>query len=143
MKRKSAAVFLALIICLGLAGCPHSADHTAAVAVQKYAVYLDGFQKGEIKAHDAQPSFVPDSLHDKIQSDFIAAAKAGKDLDKGILVAKAGGDPKAFIDAALGTAGALEADVRLVPDPVKEQELQLLLKVATDVLDNAITFLKK
>lgn len=143
MKRKSAAVFLALIICLGLAGCPHSADKTAATIVQKYAVSLDGFQQAEIKAHDAIPSFVPDDLHRKIQHDFIDAARAGKELDNGILVAKQGGNPKAYIDAALLTVGRLEADVRLVADPVKEQELQLLLKVATDVLDNAITFLKK
>jgi hypothetical protein len=139
-KLKAAAVTLSVAIMLfALAGCPKGDPYQrATTAVHKYAVSLQDFQSAEIKAHrDLDGSgkpFIDDDLHRSLETDIKAAAHAGADVDTGILSAKQGGDPSAYVDAAFTTIDKVNSEILLIKDPVKRQELSLAIKAARDIL---------
>jgi hypothetical protein len=141
MTKRKLPVLAVLILMVGLAGCPKDKPQAAAGYVQRYAVSLEAFQNAEIKAHDT--GFVTPELHNDFQNDFIKAAQAGEDLDKGIVIASNGGSPKEYIDAAYTTSDALITDLNLIKDEKKRAELQLLFKASRDVLNTGISIFLK
>lgn len=139
--RKLIAIFAISASILMFSGCPKDKAKAAVSGVQKYAQTLESFQKAVVVAH--ADGFIDDSLDREFQQDFVKAAQAGEDLDKGIVAVSQGQSPQAYIDSAYATSDALIADLNLIPDSKKRLELQVLFKASRDVLDNSLQLFLK
>lgn len=143
LRSKPQTLIALALVTLMLAGCPSGDPYQqATTAVHKYAVSLQSFQSAEIKAaHDLDGSgqpYIDAALHRTLETDIKSAAKAGGDLDQGILIAKAGGDASSYIDAAFTTVDKINTDVALVKDDNKRAALGLALKAARMILVNGL-----
>lgn len=140
MKKLLTLITLSTIMLMA-SGCPKDKAKAAASGVQKYAQTLESFQRAVVIAHS--DGYVNDALDREFQQDFVKAAQAGEDLDKGIVAVSQGQSPQAYIDAAYAASDSLIADLNLIPDSKKRLELQVLFKASRDVLDNSLQLFLK
>jgi PBP1b-binding outer membrane lipoprotein LpoB len=108
MKRITALASLALVALI-LTGCPNTSQRVqAAQAAENASIIVNGFEQGEIAAHDQ--GLIPDPDHLFIQKSMRTVAAMGKTTDGCIGTTTSNAGIVSCINTAIGTVDQLNKD---------------------------------
>lgn len=122
------------LLFLGFTGCPQQDPYRkAAVAAADFAAALKTFQDSEIALHNS--GSIDAETHKAIQSVLLDTARAGKQLDQAIRVAKSNPEAWTAVIAAVDALARLQSDgVLHIKNDKARQQLAASLALARSAL---------